>query len=76
MGTLVLRWLAYFFGVVAGFSLVMGLILRIAGGPGGSLVFGIRPAAYLRFTQACLLFAIALGIAFILEQMREQKKEK
>ena len=76
MRTLMLRSLAYFFGVVAGFSVVSGVILRIARGPGGSLFFGIRPAAHLRFTQASLLFAIALGIAAILEQMREQKQKE
>ena len=75
MWVLVLRIMAYFFGIVGGLSLVTGVILRVAKGPQGSIFFEIQPNAYLGFSQVCLLFAIALGIAAILEK-REKKKEK
>ncbi len=66
---------AYFFGIVGGLSLVVGVILRIAKRPRGSIFFEIQPNAYLGFSQVCLLFAIALGVAVILER-REGKKEE
>ncbi len=74
MRTLVLRIMAYFFGIVGGVILAVGVILRIAKGPQGSIFFEIQPNAYLEFSQVCLLFAIALGVAAILEK-REKKKE-
>jgi len=36
-------------------------------------IFGIEPNAYLRFSQTCLLFAIALGLAALLERKRKEK---
>ena len=78
MWALVLRIMAYFFGIVGGLTLVTGVILRIAKGPQGSIFFEIQPNAYLGFSQVCLLFAIALGVAAILgrREEREKKKEK
>ena len=40
MGSKVLKILAYFFGIVAGVSLVTGVILRLAKGPWGPFFFG------------------------------------
>ncbi len=76
MWALVLRIMAYFFGIVGGLSLVTGVILRVAKGPQGSIFFEIQPNAYLGFSQVCLLFAIALGIAAILERKEGKEKRK
>ena len=43
--------------VVAAISLVLGVISRLIVKP----FFGIEAQAFLQFTQACLLFAIALA---------------
>jgi len=63
MWRLVLKILAYFFGVVGGVSLVTGVILRLTKGSEGTFFLDIRPPAFLDFSQVCLLFAIGLGIA-------------
>lgn len=73
MWSLILRIMAYFFGIIGGSTLVSGVILRISRGPRGSIFFGIEPNAYLRFSQTCLLFAIALGLAALLEKKRKEK---
>jgi len=70
----VLKALAYFFGVIGGVSLVTGVVLRLAKGPWGPFMLGIRPVSYSSFAQVCLLFAIALGVATLLE--RKTKEEK
>lgn len=67
MGSAFLKTLGYFFGIVAGVSLVMGIILRLAKGAGGAIMFGILPVSYVKFAEVCLLFAIALGVAALLE---------
>jgi len=71
MGRAVLKALGYFFGIVAGVSLVMGVILRLAKGAGGAIMFDIVPVSYIEFAQVCFLFAIALGIAAILEEKKK-----
>jgi hypothetical protein len=45
------------FIVVAAVSLVVGLISRLMVQP----ILGIEAQAFLQFTQACLLFAIAIA---------------
>lgn len=67
MGSAFLKTLGYFFGIVAGVSLVIGVILRLAKGAWGAIMFGIVPVSYIHFAEVCLLFAIALGIAASLE---------
>ena len=67
MGSAFLKTLGYFFGIVAGVSLVMGVILRLAKGAGGAIMFSILPVSYVKFAEVCLLFAIALGVAALLE---------
>ena len=74
MGSGVLKALGYFFGVVGGVSLAMGVILRLARGPGGAIMFHIQPRSYVVFAQVCLLFAIALGVAALLERKTKEKK--
>ncbi len=69
----VLKALGYFFGTVGGVSLVMGVVLRLAKGA-GPFMLGIRPVSYISFAQACLLFAIALGVGAILEGRAKEKK--
>ena len=43
--------------IVAAISLVLGIISRLMVEP----FFGIEAQAFLQFTQACLLFAIAIA---------------
>lgn len=47
------------FVIVAGISLIVGIISRILLTP---FPFGLEAQAYLQFSQAMLLFAIALGV--------------
>ena len=72
MGSSALKMLAYFFGIVGGVSLVMGVVLRLARGPGGAFI--ILPRSYVFFAEVCLLFAIALGVATLLERKTKEKK--
>ncbi len=74
MGSSVLKALGYFFGVIGGVSLVMGVVFRVAKGPGGPFMLGIRPPSYILFAQVCLLFAIALGVATLLERKTKERK--
>ncbi len=67
----VLKALGYFMGVVGGISLVMGVILLLAKGAGGAIMFNIVPVSYIHFAEACFLFAIALGIAAVLEEKKK-----
>jgi hypothetical protein len=46
------------FIVVAAISLVLGIISRLMVKP---FFFGIEAQAFLQFTQACLLFAVAIA---------------
>ena len=69
-----LKMLGYFFGIVAGVSLVMGVILRLAKGPWGDFPLNIVPRSYILFAQICLLFAIALGVATLLERTKKEEK--
>jgi len=75
MWGLILKILGYFFGVVGGISLVIGVILRLSRGPAGTLISNLRANAFVEFSQVCLIFAIAFGVAAIMESMGE-KKEK
>jgi hypothetical protein len=50
--------------VVAGISLVVGIVSRITLTPVGP---GIEAQAFLQFTNTCLLAAIALGILELLK---------
>ncbi len=70
----VLKAVGYFFGVIGGVSLVIGVVLRLAKGPWGPFMLGIRPVSYILFAQVCLLFAIALGVATLLERRTKEKK--
>jgi len=70
----VLKVLGYFFGIVAGVSLVVGVVLRLAIGPWGPFMLGLRPESYISFAQACFLFAIALGLGALLEERTKEKK--
>lgn len=74
MGGSVLKILAYFFGIVGGVSLVTGVILRLVKGPWGAIMFNIMPRSYVLFAEVCLLFAIALGVATLLERKTKEKK--
>jgi len=67
MGRTVLKALVYLMGTIGGISLVMGVILRLAKGAGGAIMFNIIPVSYVEFAEVCFLFAIALGIAAVLE---------
>ncbi len=70
----VLRALGYFFGVIGGVSLVIGVVLRLATGSHGGMGFNIVPRSYILFAAVCLLFAIALGVGAILEGSAKEKK--
>ena len=70
----VLKILGYFFGTVAGISLVAGVILRLTRGPRGAIMFNIMPRSYVLFAEVCLLFAVALGVATLLERKKEEEK--
>lgn len=70
----VLKILGYFFGTIAGISLVAGVILRLTRGPGGAIMFNIMPRSYVLFAEVCLLFAIALGVASLLERKKKEEK--
>ena len=67
----VLKSLGYFLGAVGGISLVMGVILRLAKGVGGAIMFDIIPVSYLEFAEVCFLFAIALGVAAVLQEKKK-----
>ena len=67
----VLKSLGYFLGVVGGISLVMGVVLRLAKGAGGAIMFNIVPVSYIHFAEACFLFAIALGVAAVLQEKKK-----
>ncbi len=67
----VLKALVYLMGTIGGISLVMGVILRLAKGAGGAIMFNIIPVSYIHFAEACFLFAIALGIAAVLEEKKK-----
>ena len=71
MGRALLKALVYLMGTIGGISLVMGVILRLAKGAGGAIMFSIVPVSYIHFAEACFLFAIALGIAAVLEEKKK-----
>ena len=71
MSRAVLKGLVYLMGVIGGISLVMGVILRLAKGAGGAIMFNIVPVSYIHFAEVCFLFAIALGIAAVLEEKKK-----
>ncbi len=71
MGRGVLKALVYLMGTIGGISLVMGVILRLAKGAGGAIMFEIIPVSYVEFAEVCFLFAIALGIAAVLEEKKK-----
>ncbi len=73
----ILKVLGYFFGIVGGISLVIGVILRLFKGSSGALTANLQASAFVEFSQVCLIFAIALGIAVIVENMgKKQGKNK
>lgn len=71
MSRAVLKALVYLMGTIGGISLVIGVILRLAKGAGGGIMFNIVPVSYIHFAEACFLFAIALGIAAVLEEKKK-----
>ncbi len=50
---------------------MVGVILRLAKGAEGAIMFDIVPVFYLEFAGVCFLFAIALGIAAVLEEKKK-----
>ncbi len=54
---------------VAIISVVIGAIGRLA----QTLVFGLTPGAYLRFTDTCLLFAITFALFLLVSGKLEGK---
>jgi len=73
MWELILKILGYFFGIVGGISLVIGVILRLSQGSAGALTANLQASAFVEFSQVCLIFAIAFGIAAIVENMGKKK---
>ncbi len=71
MARAVLKALVYLLGAIGGISFVIGVILRLAKGPWGSIMFEIVPVSYLQFAGFCFLFAIALGVAALLEEKKK-----
>ena len=55
--------------IVAIISLVIGIIGRLA----ETLVAGLSPSAYLRFTDTCLLFAITFALFLLVRGKLEEK---
>jgi hypothetical protein len=55
--------------IVAIISLVIGIIGRLA----ETLVAGLTPSAYLRFTDTCLLFAITFALFLLVRGKLEEK---
>jgi hypothetical protein len=55
--------------IVAIISLVIGIIGRLA----ETLVAGLSPSAYLRFTDTCLLFAITFALFLLVRGKLEGK---
>ncbi len=54
--------------VVAGVSLVIGIIVRLAN---ARFLFGLTANALLRFTDTALLFALAFGLLQLLRTKKE-----
>ncbi len=71
MSRAVLKGLGFFLGAIGGVSMVMGVILRLAKGADGAIMFRIVPVSYVEFAEVCFLFAIALGIAAVLEEKKK-----
>jgi len=55
--------------VVAIISIVIGVITRLM----GTMVAGLTPIAYLRFTDTCLLFAITFALFLLLRKKLGEK---
>lgn len=55
--------------VVAIISIVIGVITRLV----GTMVAGLTPIAYLRFTDTCLLFAITFALFLLLLRKSGEK---
>jgi hypothetical protein len=51
--------------IVATIVAIISIIIAIIGRLAGTLVVGLSPSAYLRFTDTCLLFAITFGLFLI-----------
>ena len=67
----VLKALGYLMGAIGGVSLVIGVVVRLAKGAEGAIMFNIVPVSYIHFAEACFLFAIALGIAAVLQEKKK-----
>jgi hypothetical protein len=52
--------------VIAIISIIIGIIGRLA----QTLVAGLSPSAYLRFTDTCLLFAVTFALLLLLDLLR------
>jgi len=63
-GYISLLWSCF---ILATLSILVGIISKIT----GSVVFGLIPLSYVRFTGICLLYAIALSLV----QISLSKKE-
>lgn len=51
--------------IVAALSLIVGMVLRVMG---RYAALDLTPNAFLRFTDTMLLFAITIGLYFVLRQ--------
>ncbi len=71
MSRAVLKGLVYLMGTIGGISLLMGVILRLAKGAGGAVILNIVPVSYVEFAEVCFLFAIALGVAALLQEKKK-----
>jgi len=71
MSRAVLKALGYLMGAIGGISLVIGVVVRLAKGPWGSIMFDIVPVSYLDFAEVCFVFAVALGVAAVLQEKKK-----
>lgn len=55
---------------VAGMSIVIGIVGRLA----QTVIVGLTPSAYLRFTDTCLLFAITFALFMLVYGKREGRR--
>ena len=57
--------------VIATAMAVMSIVIGIIGRLAQTMVIGLTPSAYLRFTDTCLLFAITFALFLLVYGKRE-----
>lgn len=72
MWALVLRILAYILGIIGGVSFLVTVISRLFYGPTYTLA-GVCARSLINFSEACLVFSVALGVAAIVEMLSKKK---